>query len=166
MFGLGGKKEPAVTRVGAREKLRQARRGGGGAPIESTKGGKPTNPAVSVITILTMSIFVAWLMSENLIQTGSMRFKTGIDLVDDFMFSRSFGDGVEYMLLIIGRGIAIFLAAGFLPFAAFAWQRGLDNAHMNPYRVVWGVPVGIALAYLGGVYLVWPIINEVIMGFS
>lgn len=165
MFGLGGKKDPAITRVGAREKLRQARRGGSG-PIESTKGGKPTNPTVSVITILVMSIAVSWLMTENLIQSGTMRFKTGVDFIDDFMFSRSFGDATEYILLIIGRGIVLFLAAGFLPFCAFAWQRGLDNAHMNPYRVVWGVPIGLALAYFGGRYLAWPLINEVIMGFS
>lgn len=166
MFGLGGKKEPAITRVGAREKLRQARRGGDGRPIESTKGGKPTNPAVSVVTILLMSLGVSWLMTENLIQTGTMRFKTGIDFFDDFMFSRSFGDSTEYIMLIIGRGIALFLTAGLLPFLALLWQRGLDNPHMNPYRVVWGVPVGLALAYLGSVYLFWPIINEVLLGFS
>lgn len=162
MLGLGGKKDAIPTRVGAREKLRQARNlmGQGDGTIKSKKEGKQTHPAVAVVTIYCMAVALAWLLTENVFQYG-FNFRTGWKDFDDFMFRRITAEGGEYLMEIGLRGFAFFIAAGIVPFLALLWQRALDKADMNVHRVVWGVPIGLGLVFFGTKYFLWPLLEEV-----
>jgi len=150
-FGGGGKDKALMSRVGAREKMKQARNiMGGGAP---DKDAKRTPPAVAVITIFVMSVALAVVVTESYINQGGLRFSVGDAGLDKLLFkpgTHSFmGDpDMDYIILMLIRGFAIFVAAGIWPFATLVVQRALDNAHLNLYRAFWGTPIGLTLLFL------------------
>lgn len=148
---FGGGKDKGMSRVGAREKMRQARNiMGGGAP---DRDAKRTSPAVAVIAIYIMSVALAFVITENYINQGGLRLSVGDADLDRLLFKPGAHNfmgsaDIDYIILMMIRGFAIFLAAGIWPFATLVVQRALDNAHLNIYRAFWGTPIGLTLLLL------------------
>ena len=164
MFGLGkgGDKAPVLT--GAKEKLERARMARGGGPAEGEKKGKRTHPAVAIIAIYVMSVASAYTVAQNV--RGGLNLHTGFTGLDNLLFGSSTpnytGNGdIDTGILMLIRGGFFCLAAGVLPFFSLLWQRLVDNAHMNPYRVFWGFPIGFIFAVLTFKFYVWPLLVSV-----
>ncbi|HYD18264.1 MAG TPA: hypothetical protein VEF76_07285 [Patescibacteria group bacterium] len=167
MFGIGKKNIP--PRVGAREKIRLAQQiqGGGGAAVLSKREGKETSAAVSVITIYVAALAVSWMASEKYISAGGLNLRLGWDALDNLLFKTqninvTGAQEIDYALLIAIRALALLLAAGVVPFVALVVQKSLDAAHMNPFRTVWGTPVGILLVVIGFKEYLGPMLAEVL----
>lgn len=169
MFGIGGDSKVKAAKVGAREKIRLAQEiaAKGGSAVLSKKDGKQTSPAVSVITIYIMAYVVCWMVSEKYISSGnSLNLRLGWESLDSLLFKTSninvIGtDVLDYGLLIGVRALALLLFAGVIPFVALVVQKSLDAAHMNPFRAVWGTPIGILLFIIGMKEYVGPLLMEV-----
>lgn len=174
MFGFGDKSKIQAAKVGAREKIRLAQEiaARGGSAVLSKKEGKETSPAVSVITIYIMACVVCWMVSEKYISGGqSLGFRLGWDSLDGLLFKNSNinvtgTEVLDYALLIAIRALALLLAAGVIPFVALVVQKSLDAAHMNPFRTVWGTPIGILLFIIGMKEYVIPLLGEVFSVFG
>lgn len=161
---FGGGKEKMISRVGAREKLKQARAIMGGAPSKSDD--KRTPPAVAVLVIFVMSVALAYILSEQYIANGGLRLSTGSADIDRILFKPGqvnfFGSPeIDYVFLILLRGLAIFFAAGIWPFTCLVVQKALDNAQINLYRLFWGTPIGLVLFVLIIKEYFWPALSEI-----
>lgn len=169
MFGFGDKSKIQAAKVGAREKIRLAQEiaAKGGSAVLSKKEGKETSPAVSVITIYIMAYVVCWMVSEKYISSGnSLGFRLGWEDLDRLLFKTSNinvtgTEILDYGLLIGFRALALLIMAGIVPFVALVVQKSLDAAHMNPFRTVWGTPIGILLFIIGMKEYVGPLLMEV-----
>lgn len=173
MFGIGGNSKIKAAKVGAREKIRLAQEiaARGGTAVLSKKEGKETSPAVSVITIYIMACVVSWMITDKYIMSGGMNFGFGWNWLDEFMFrTRDINvtgtDILDYGLLIALRALGLLILAGVVPFVALVVQKSLDAAHMNPFRTVWGTPIGILLVIIGMKEYIGPLLMEVLGIFS
>ncbi len=172
MFGIGKSKIEAA-KVGAREKIRLAREiaAKGGDAVLSKKEGKETSPAVSVATIYIMAYIVCWMVTEKYISSGnSLNMRLGWDSLDSLLFKTSNinvtgSEILDYGILIGVRALALLVFAGIIPFVALVVQKSLDSAHMNPFRTVWGTPIGILLFIVGMKEYFIPLLGEVFGGF-
>ena len=168
MFGIGNSKVKNA-KVGAREKIRLARElaGAGGQAIMSKREGKETSAAVSVITIYIMAFITCWMISEKYISSGGgLNMRLGWEGLDRVLFKTSNinvtgTDSLDYILLVAIRAFALVVAAGIIPFVALVVQKSLDAAHMNPFRAVWGTPIGIMLFIVGVKEYIGPILLEI-----
>ncbi len=169
MFGIGGNSKIKAAKVGAREKIRLAQQlaAQGGGAVLSKKEGKETSVAVSVISIYIMAYVVCWMVSEKYISNGqSLGFRLGWDWLDSLLFKGgkinvTGNEVLDYGLLIGFRAIWLLLAAGVVPFVALVAQKSLDAAGMNPFRTVWGTPIGILLVIIGMKEYIGPLLMEV-----
>lgn len=174
MFGFSDKSKIKAAKVGAREKIRLAQEiaAKGGNAVLSKKEGKETSPAVSVISIYIMAFVVCWMVSERYISNGGgISMRLGWDSLDDILFKKqniniTGTDVLDYGLLIAMRALALLIAAGIVPFVALVVQKSLDAAQMNPFRTVWGTPIGILLFIIGMKEYVGPLLAEVFGVFN
>jgi hypothetical protein len=165
MLGLGDDDNKQL--VGAKEKLARAkmiRKGMSPDEIKSKREGKGIDsPLPSIILIYLLSCVASFFLSRGPWKSGAP-FDTGHPGIDDLFFDGGplaiSGDpSIDGGLTALVRGLPIFLAAGILPGLGFLWIRGLDSASMNPFRVVWGVTVGVIVAYFTFVEVIWPVID-------
>ncbi|MBL8712170.1 MAG: hypothetical protein JNM12_04670 [Alphaproteobacteria bacterium] len=169
MFGFGEKSKIKAAKVGAREKIRLAQEiaAKGGGAVLSKKEGKETSVAVSVITIYVMAYAVSWMVSQKYISSGqSLGLRLGWDELDRLLFKAgninvTGTEVLDYGLLIAFRAVMLLLAAGVVPFVALVVQKSLDAAGMNPFRTVWGTPIGILLVIIGMKEYFIPLLMEV-----
>lgn len=150
MFGFG--KSPETEKlVGAREKLLKAQKYSKGFQVKSKREGKEPSPVVGVIIIYALSVGLAAFMTQDVLKQG-LNIDFGGPTLKKLLFgpgepSLTGGQDVDFILTIALRGLAIFLLAGFLPFATFAWQRLLDRSNSNAYIAFWSVSVGVFFVY-------------------
>ena len=174
MFGFSDKSKMKAARVGAREKIRLAQEiaAKGGNAVLSKKEGKQTSPAVTIFTIYIMACAVGWMVTDKYISNGGgLTLSLGWDSLDDLLFKKhninvTGTEVLDYALLIAIRGLALLLAAGVVPFVALVVQKSLDAAQMNPYRTVWGTPIGILLVIIGVKEYFGPLLLEVFGVFN
>lgn len=174
MFGIGGNSNIKAAKVGAREKIRLAQEiaARGGTAVLSKKEGKETSVAVSVVTIYVMACVVSWMITEKyILNGGGISLSLGWNWLDDFMFrTRHINvtgtDVLDYCLLIGLRALGLMIIAGVIPFVSLVVQKSLDAAHMNPFRTVWGTPIGIMLFIIGMKEYIGPLLMEVFSVFT
>ena len=172
MFGIGGDKGQKL--VGAKEKrLRAALIKSGKNPDEITskrEGRQTDNTLVGVLIIYFLSCGLAWFLSTGLWKSGAP-FDTGIGFIDDLMLSANgpavFGDrDMDFVVLVLLRGLFLFAAAGIAPGLAWFWARLTDNPRLNIYRTCWGVPVGAGFVFFLFMEGVLPLLEEVFEIFA
>lgn len=168
MFGFGKKEEPRI--VGAKQKIEQAKKYGAGFQVKSKREGKEPNPRLAIVIVWGLSVGLGALLTEGVLKTGA-GISTGNGSFDKMLF----GPGepmlmgspdIDYILTLLIRGTAIFLAAGFIPGCTILWQRLLDKNQMNVYISFWGVTVGLALLYYLGKDILADVFKEVLAVFS
>jgi len=134
--------------VGAREKLRKARRYDSGFFTDRSQEVRNTIP---LIVIYALSIGFAAVLTEGILKKG---IPIGIDhsTFDQMLFGPGEPPftGLEHRdkaITIFVRGTAIFLVTGILPLFAKIWQTLLDRASMSTYVAFWGTSVCTGLGY-------------------
>lgn len=163
MLGLGDDDKHLVGAKEKRERAKMIRQGMSLDEIKSKREGKTNGPLASVILIYILSCVASFFLSRGPWKSGAP-IHTGHDGIDDLFFASGqlviAGDpAIDEVLTALVRGLPVFAAAGILPGLSFLWIRGLDSASMNPYRVVWGVTVGLVVLYFVWVEAVWPAIE-------
>lgn len=148
---FGGKKEQEKL-VGARAKVEHAKKFQKGYQVQSKREGKPADPRVAIGVVLALSVGLAALLTEGILKTGA-GFSVGHAKLDKILFGPGepaiMGSAdTDYFLVLLIRGLAIFLAAGFIPGCTYLWQRLMDKAQMNVYISTWGMTVSVVLLYL------------------
>ncbi|MDE1151534.1 MAG: hypothetical protein PW788_03265 [Micavibrio sp.] len=158
MFGLGGpSKEMKAARTGAREKLAKAREAArnlsqNGDLLNKDQETVSSDPRVGAAIVYAAALILAFVLAEGPIAHGGINIHTGSDGLDRLMFSGtpasfSSNQSVDYILTLMIRAFIFWIAAGILPFISLAWQRALDQAHMNPFRIMWGMPIALTTIY-------------------
>jgi len=148
MFGFGKKNDkPAL--VGAAEKRLKAQKYSKGFQVQSKREGKGNGPAMGLAIVYGLSVLAAYIFTEGPIKQSGLPFRIGNAGLDKLLFgpgepSLTGDGGMDYVLCILLRGLAIFVVAGIVPGAAWLWQRAIDRSDLNVYRTFWGTAVVLA----------------------
>lgn len=165
MFGFG-KKDDKPNLVGAAEKRLKSQKYAKGYQVQSKREGKGASPVAGLAIVYGLSVLAAYVFTEGPIKQGGLGFRIGNADLDKLLFGPGepplTGDtGMDYVLCLVLRGVAIFLAAGIVPGVAWLWQRAIDRSDLNVYRTFWGVAIVLAaLGVLVGESLV-PLVKDI-----
>lgn len=167
MFGIGKKEQEKL--VGARAKIEHAKKFQKGYKVQSKREGQEPNPMLALVIVWGLAVGLAALLTEGALKTGA-GISTGNGYFDKLMFgpgepSIMGSPDLDYILVLLIRGTAIFLVAGVIPGCTILWQRLVDKSHMNVYISFWGVSVGIALLYVLSHEILGDLFKEVLSVF-
>lgn len=167
MFGFGKKEQEKL--VGARAKIEHAKKFQKGYKVQSKREGQEPNPMLAIVIVWGLAVGLAALLTEGVLKTGA-GISTGNGSFDKLMFgpgepSLMGSPDLDYILVLLIRGTAIFLAAGVIPGCTILWQRLVDKSHMNVYISFWGVTIGLAIIYYAAKDFLGDLFSEVISVF-
>jgi hypothetical protein len=141
--------------VGARAKIERAKQleamgyfdGTAGAKVDTIK-----ERIYSTLAIVALAMGLSWLLTDGLIAQAVFP-AVGNPLVDGVLLApvppTFIGVPVaDLALIVVLRGIILLLAAGFIPLVGWVWAELLDRHDLSPWRTVWGVTLGVAVAIL------------------
>jgi hypothetical protein len=167
MFGLGGKKGGPV-RVGAKEKIMKAQMMARGRLSDNIKGKGEGEQKYGVVVVLIfiLSCALAFVLMMGPFKATGLNIHTGMPGFDRIMFAGGvpslLGVPSQDMFLIpILRGTLYFVVGGILPFMTLLWIRAIDKPNMNPFIAVWGVTIGLPLAFFFCKDFFGPLLGEV-----
>jgi hypothetical protein len=159
-------KESKPPLVGAKEKREKALKFDPRAQIKSKREGKETSPLVLAVMVYGVAAVLATLLTEGPFKDSGFGFQTGINLIDQYILaggvpSVTGSPDTDLIILILLRGLALFLVAGVIPFATFISQKIFDKVSANVYFAFWGTTLSLGVIYYGAVALL-PVIMEII----
>ena len=167
MFGFG-KKNDKPNLVGAAEKRLKAQKyAKGGYQVQSKREGKAASPVVGLAIVYGLSVLAAYIFTEGPIKQGGLGLRIGNRDLDMLLFgpgepSLTGDTGMDYILCLLLRGAALFIAVGIVPGTAWLWQRAIDRSDINVYRTFWGTAIVLAaLGVLVGESLV-PLVKDIV----
>lgn len=165
MFGFG-KKDDKPSLVGAAEKRLKSQKYAKGFQVQSKREGKGSSPAAGFAIVYGLAVLAAYVFTEGPIKAGGLGFRIGNGDLDKLLFgpgepSLTGDTGMDYVLCLLLRGVAIFIAAGIVPATAWLWQRAIDRSDINVYRTFCGTAIVLAaLGVLVGESLV-PLVKDI-----
>jgi hypothetical protein len=153
MFQFGKTKIP----TGARAKIELAKqmRAAGRYNVNQQGGGDTRYPSqtIAITLIFALAVILAFLLTGGSSNPLSGMHLTGISSVDSFVTGSDIptftGDpDQDRVITIMGRGLAFFALAGFVPLIAWALEHLFFNKIVMPLVLCWGVIVVMIMLYL------------------
>jgi hypothetical protein len=147
--------------VGAREKLHRARLVESGVPIDTFYAARPRGPGRAVLGILVASVGLAWLLTLGPVAHGGMGLRIPNDWLNALLLGAapphlSENPQVNDALVILVRGLAVFLLTGFLPLCARTWTQ-VAGGGSNPFLAFWRLSIILPGLFLFLQYAVPPL---------
>lgn len=146
MFGRKKKELP----VGAKAKQQRARQLAAMGKLDINSSNKQSGEfdrVYSTLLIVALAGIVAWRLNEPL-RAGKFGL-SGNAFLDEFILAPApvyIGDSaIDGMIAIALRAVLILALAGIIPALSWMWSELVDRPMMSPYRVVWGMTLGVGV---------------------
>lgn len=125
---------------------------------------------VSLLVTMGLSFLLAWLLGRGVLEEGH-KIKSGIEGIDTFLLASRTptlsGDPLlDDIMVVIMRGLALWVMAALIPILSFAWITFRDKPGMNIYRVMWGATLATASIICAAANYGLPMLKQLIKDFT